>query len=480
MLDALDTYQTPLADRYASEEMLKIFSPNTRYRTWRKLWIALAEAQAELGLAITPGQIDEMRRNLDGIDYVRVAQVERELRHDVMAHITVFGELCPSAKPIIHLGATSCYVTDNTDLILMRRGLELLRQKLKQLLEALRDFALKWRSQPALAYTHLQPAQLTTVGKRAAMWAQDFLLDLEDLNERLSKLRFRGVKGTTGTQASFLRLFGGDSARVEELDRRVSEKMGFRNVFRITGQTYTRKVDDQILHVLSGMAQSAHKFTNDARILQSFGEMEEPFESNQVGSSAMPYKRNPMRLERISSLSKFILCEALNPGWIHATQWFERTLDDSANRRLSIPQTFLAADAILILAVNVVRGLKVYPEVIRRRISQEFPFMISEDLLMMAVAAGGDRQVLHECIRLHAMKVVEARRSEGARNDLLERLAADPLFGKVRQHMDEFADPTRHVGRAPEQVEIFFREEVAPALKALGTREPEGELEVRV
>ncbi len=480
MLDPLDSYQTPLAERYASEEMLRNFSPNTRYRTWRELWIALAEAEAELGLAITPGQIAEMRRNVDKIDYPRIAQIEKELRHDVMAHITAFGELCPTAKPILHLGATSCYVTDNTDLILMRRGLEMLREKLAQLLEAFRGFALQWRSQPALAYTHLQPAQLTTVGKRAAMWAQDFLLDLEDLNQRLSRLRFRGVKGTTGTQASFLRLFGGNSAKVEELDRRVSEKMGFRDAFRITGQTYTRKVDDQILHVLSGIAQSAHKLTNDARILQSFGEMEEPFESKQVGSSAMPYKRNPMRLERISSLAKHVICEAMNPAWIHATQWFERTLDDSANRRLSIPQSFLATDAILILAVNVVRGFHVYPEIIRRRIADELPFMASEDLLMMAVTEGGDRQELHECIRGHAMKVVAARKSEGARNDLLERLAADPLFARVRPRIAEVADPAKHVGRSAEQVESFFRDEVDPQLRALGPRGSTREQEVRV
>jgi len=464
MIDPQDTYQTPLAERYASEEMLRNFSPNIRYRTWRELWIALAEAERELGLSISQEQIDQMRSRASQIDYARVAQIEKELRHDVMAHITAFGEVCPLAKPIIHLGATSCYVTDNTDLILMKRGLLLLRDKLASLLEAFRSFAMEWRHEPALAYTHLQPAQLTTVGKRAALWAQDFLMDLDELKVRLERLRFRGVKGTTGTQASFLRLFDGDAARVVELDRRVSEKMGFSNVFRVTGQTYTRKVDDQVLHALSGIAQSAHKFTNDARILQSFGELEEPFESKQVGSSAMPYKRNPMMLERISSLSKLVLCEAQNPAWIHATQWFERTLDDSANRRISIPQTFLATDAILILALKVVRGLKAYPEVIRRRVREELPFMASEDLLMLAVKAGGDRQVLHECIRGHAMQVAAARRSEGARNDLLERLAADPLFARVRPRILEAADPSRHVGRAAEQVEAFFREEVAPAL----------------
>lgn len=468
MTDSRDVYQNPLAERYASGEMLEDFSANRRYRTWRHLWIALAEAQAELGLNITSKQIEEMRRNTDTIDYDRVREVEQQLRHDVMAHITVFGEQCPSAKPIIHLGATSCYVTDNTDLILMKRALEILREKLVGLLSAFRDFALQHRSLPTLAYTHLQPAQLTTVGKRAAIWAQDFLIDLSELQNRLEKLRFRGVKGTTGTQESFLSLFGGDAKKVEELDRRVAEKMGFRGVFRITGQTYTRKVDDLLLHVLAGIAQSAHKFSNDVRLLQGFGELEEPFAAQQVGSSAMPYKRNPMRLERASSLAKFILCETLNPGWIHSTQWLERTLDDSANRRISIPQVFLATDAVLILAGSVVRGLTVYPEVIRRRIDGEFPFMASERLLMLAVREGGDRQALHECIRKHAMLVVSARRASGGRNDLLDRLRADPLFARVRSRIGEVADPARHVGRAAQQVETFFKEEVEPAVKASG------------
>lgn len=480
MLDPNDTYQTPLAERYASDDMLRNFSSNSRYRTWRELWIALAEAERDLGLPISAAQIEQMRAHVSSIDYARVAQVEKELRHDVMAHITAYGELCPLAKPIIHLGATSCYVTDNTDLILMRRGLMLLRDKLVSLLEALQAFALQWKHEPTLAYTHLQPAQLTTVGKRAAMWAQDFLMDLEELLLRLERLRFRGVKGTTGTQASFLRLFDGDAAKVEELDRRVSQKMEFPRVFRVTGQTYTRKLDDQVLHVLAGIAQSAHKFTNDARILQNFGELEEPFESKQVGSSAMPYKRNPMRLERISSLAKLVICEAQNPAWIHATQWFERTLDDSANRRISIPQTFLATDAILILALNVVRGFKVHPDVIRRRVADEFPFMASEDLLMLAVKAGGDRQVLHECIRGHAMTVVAARRSEGARNDLIERLTADPLFASVRMRIDEVADPKRQVGRAPEQVENFFREEVETTLRSIAASGSPRGSEVRV
>jgi adenylosuccinate lyase len=463
-----DTYQNPLTERYSSREMQETFSARERYRTWRLLWVALAEAEAELGLPITPEQIAQMRSHVDSLDLDRVAEVESRLRHDVMAHITVFGEQCPGARPIIHLGATSAFVTDNTDLILMRRGLEILREKLVALLEAFRDFALGHRALAALAYTHLQPAQPTTVGKRAAMWAQDFLIDLEELGRRLEGLRFRGVKGTTGTQASFLRLFDGESRKVEALDRLVSGRMGFASPFAITGQTYTRKLDDLVLHALSGIAQSAHKFSNDARLLQGFGEMEEPFESSQVGSSAMPYKRNPMRLERISSLAKLIITGSQNAAWVHATQWLERTLDDSANRRVSIPEAFLAADAILILAVNVVRGFKVHPEVIRRRLEEELPFMASEEVLMLAVREGGDRQELHERIREHSMKVVEARRAGSARNDLLDRLAADPGFSRVAPRIRDLADPARHVGRAAEQVEAFFRDEVEPALARAG------------
>jgi adenylosuccinate lyase len=468
MSDAVETYQNPLAGRYASPEMLRNFSPGERYRTWRRLWIALAEAESELGLEIRPEQIEEMRRNVERLDLERVKVVERELRHDVMAHITVFGEQCPSAKPIIHLGATSCFVTDNTDLILMKRGLDLLGRKLAALLDAFRSFALEHRALPALAYTHFQPAQLTTVGKRAAIWAQDFLLDLQRLALCRETLRFRGVKGATGTQASFLDLFDGDSSRVEALDRRVTEKMGFKDYFRITGQTYTRKVDDAVVQVLSGIAQSAHKFTTDARLLQGLGELAEPFASKQVGSSAMPYKRNPMRLERISSLAKLVICAAQNPAWIHATQWFERTLDDSANRRISIPEAFLATDALLVLAISVVRGFEVQPGVIRRRIDEELPFIASESLLMLAVREGGDRQELHERIRRHAMEVMAARRDRGAPNDLLERLAADPHFARVLSRVPELADPARYVGRSVEQVEAFFRDEAGPALEPWG------------
>ncbi|MBI4606959.1 MAG: adenylosuccinate lyase [Planctomycetes bacterium] len=480
MVDPRDTYQDPLGERYASDEMLQNFSSNRRYRTWRELWIALAEAQSELGLPITQAQIEEMRRNAQAIDYERVAKLERELRHDVMAHIVAFGELCPSAKPIIHLGATSCYVTDNTDLILMRRGLEILREKLAHLLEAFRRFALEHKALPALAYTHLQPAQLTTVGKRAALWAQDFLLDYHEVTSRVEGLRFRGAKGTTGTQDSFLKLFDGDGAKVEELDRRVTRKMGFREAFRITGQTYTRKVDDLVLHALSGIAQSAHKFTNDARILQGFGELTESFEEKQVGSSAMPYKQNPMRLERISSLAKYVICDGQNAAWIQATQWFERTLDDSANRRISIPQAFLATDAILVLANAVVLGMKVYPAVIRRRVDEELPNMASEEILMLAVRQGGDRQELHEQIRAHAMESTAARRAGASRSDLLERLAADEAFAAVRPRIQELLDPSRYVGRAPQQVEAFFREEVDPVLQARAPGGASPSWEVRV
>ena len=468
------TYQNPLSQRYASREMLECFSDDARYRTWRRLWIALAEAEAELGLEITPAQIAAMESAVEDIDYDRVAEHEKDLRHDVMAHIRTFGERCPEAAKIIHLGATSCFVTDNADAILIRRALGIVRERLVRLLEVLDKFATEYRALPTLAYTHFQPAQLTTVGKRAALWAQDFLIDLEEVVHRERGLRFRGAKGTTGTQASFLRLFDGDSAKVEELDRRVSEKMGFPSRFLVTGQTYTRKQDEGVLHALSGVAQSAHKTANDVRLLQRLGEMEEPFETRQVGSSAMPYKRNPMRMERISSLAKYVMSEAQNGAWIHSTQWFERTLDDSANRRLSIPQSFLAVDAILLIAVNVVEGLVVYPEVVRRTLEDELAFMASENLMMLATRAGGDRQDLHERIRDHAMEVTRARREGAARNDLLERLAADPAFASVRERIDEVTDPADYVGRSEEQVLRFFEEEVRPLLDELRTEKSGG------
>jgi adenylosuccinate lyase len=464
MKEASLVYENPLTDRYASREMAECFSPAQRYQTWRRLWVALAEAQSDLGLDVRAEQIAQMRAHIESIDVDRVAEVEKQLRHDVMAHITVFGEQCPLAKPIIHLGATSCFVTDNADLILMRRGLAILEEKLAALLAAFREFSLQHRALPALAYTHYQPAQLTTVGKRSALWAQDFLLDYHEIVDVAKKLRFRGVKGATGTQASFLQLFGGDSSQVDALDERVAEKMGFERPFRITGQTYTRKLDDFVVRVLAGVAQSAHKATNDARLLQGSGELLEPFGSKQVGSSAMPYKRNPMRLERVSSLAKFVLCAAQNPAWIHATQWMERTLDDSANRRISIPEVFLATDALLVLMNNVVRGFEVQPGVIRKRIDEELPFIASESLLMLAVQHGGDRQELHECIRQHAMAVVEARRERGAPNDLIERLAVDPHFAHVQSMIEELMEPARYVGRSAEQVELFVQEELDPIL----------------
>ncbi len=475
------TYQNPLVDRYASPEMVENFSMERRYRTWRELWIVLAECEAELGLPITPGQIEELRRRRDDIDFARVEVLEEEVRHDVMAHIRHYGEQCPSAKGIIHLGATSCYVTDNTDLILLRDGLKLIAVKLRALLRALRSFALEHRAVPALAYTHFQPAQLTTVGKRAAMWAQDFFIDLEELVPLGERLRFRGVKGTTGTQASFLKLFDGDSGKVRELDRRVTARMGFGEPLRITGQTYTRKLDVLALQPLLGIAVSAHKFSNDLRLLQGLGEIEEPFGKSQVGSSAMPYKRNPMRLERISSLSKFLISTAQNPVWVASTQWLERTLDDSANRRIAIPEAFLAADAVLALANSVVRGLEVHHDVLRERVDREIEFMATEDLLMGAVKAGGDRQALHERIRRHSMEEVERRRRGEPAGGLLARIAADPAFAAVRGEIAALREPARYIGRAPEQVEEFFREEVDSVLDAAPGSAPEKDAwEIRV
>lgn len=467
MPERAEEYSSPLVERYGSREMVEVFSARRRYRTWRDLWIALAECQAELGLPIRAEQIEEMRRRRDEIDLDRVEALERELRHDVMAHLAHFGELCPSAKGIIHLGATSAYVTDNADQILFRGALAIVRRKLEALLSALRSFALEHRALPTLAYTHFQPAQLTTVGKRAAMWAQDFLIDLDELDALGRRLRFRGVKGTTGTQASFLRLFDGDREKVRELDRRLSARMGFQDPLGITGQTYTRKLDVLLLSALAGIGLSAHKFSNDLRLLQGLGEMEEPFGKSQVGSTAMPYKRNPMRLERVSSLSKLLLTLAQNPVWVAATQWFERTLDDSASRRIVIPEAFLAADAVLVLSNSVVRGLVVQHGTIRDRVAREMEFMATEDVLMLAVKAGGDRQALHERIRAHSMAAIEARRRDpkgggGGGADLMSRIAGDPAFAAARPHLARIADPALHIGRAAEQVEEFFREEVGP------------------
>ncbi|MBA3341238.1 MAG: adenylosuccinate lyase [Gemmatimonadaceae bacterium] len=474
-----DTWTSPLATRYASRAMMELWSPRTRYGLWRRLWLALAEAQRELGADIPAEAIEQMRAHLDDVDFDAVAAYERRFRHDVMAHIHTFGDCAPAAKPFIHLGATSAYVTDNADLILMRRGLEILRGRLTRVLVPLGAFAREWRSEPTLGYTHLQPAQLTTVGKRATLWLQDLVLDLRDLDIRRSTVPFRGVKGTTGTQASFLDLFDGDHEKVRKLDRLVTTSMDFATSLPVTGQTYTRKIDAAVLSVIAGIAASAAKFAGDIRVLQSFGEMEEPFEDEQIGSSAMAYKRNPMRCERINALSRFVLSLEGNANQTHSVQYFERTLDDSANRRLSIPESFLATDAILILMENVAGGLEVHRARIRQRIDAELPFMATEKLLVRAVAAGGDRQAAHEVIRRHALAAARALKEGGAANDLFERLASDGSLGLDREQIQEAADPSRFIGRAPEQVDEFLAEVLQPALAGAAPIAPE-ESEIRV
>jgi adenylosuccinate lyase len=458
------TYSSPLAERYASRAMLTLWGPSTRYGLWRRLWLALAESQRELGIEIPDAALSAMRAHLDDIDFAAVGVYERRFRHDVMAHVHAFADVAPDARKYIHLGATSCFVTDNAELILMRRGLSLLREKLLDALDALGAFARHWKDVPALGYTHLQPAQLTTVGKRATLWMQDILLDLEDLESRIARLPFRGVKGTTGTQASFLTLFGGDHARVRELDRLVTTRMGFATSIPVSGQTYSRKIDAQVLSVVAGIAATASKFSGDIRLLQAFGEIEEPFESHQIGSSAMAYKRNPMRSERIASLARFVLSLEPNANQTHAVQYFERTLDDSANRRLVIPESFLATDALLVLMQNVVRGLEVHPARIRRRLDEELPFMATEELIVRFVRAGGDRQEAHEIIRVHSLAAARAVKDGAPHNDMLERLAADPAFGVALDDLQAAADPARFVGRAPQQVVEFLDEIVAPWL----------------
>jgi adenylosuccinate lyase len=455
-----ESFDNPLAERYASAEMVRLWSPQSRYATWRKLWVALAEAEAELGLAITPQQLAELRSHVEDIDFDAVARYERRLRHDVMAHIHAYGDLCPAARPIIHLGATSCYVTDNADLLLMRAGLELLARRLAAVVDRLATFALQHRAVACLGFTHLQPAQPTTVGKRACLWAYDLVLDLQEVEHRLKHLRFRGAKGTTGTQASFLQLFGGDHEKVRRLDRLVAIKMGFDEVFPVTGQTYSRKVDAQIVAALAGIAHSAHKAATDLRLLQSRRELEEPFEQEQVGSSAMPYKRNPMRAERVCGLARFLMSLETGVGQTAAVQWLERTLDDSALRRLALPQAFLAADAILVLMQNIAGGLTVYPEVIRRHLDDELPFMATETILMSAVERGGDRQELHERIRRHSLAAAAILKEQGVPNDLLQRLQADPALAGV--DFQTLLDPARFVGRAPQQVDEFVNEVVEP------------------
>jgi adenylosuccinate lyase len=459
-----DTYSSPLSERYASEAMLELWSPRTRYGLWRRLWLALAEAEKELGVPIPDTAIEQMRASLDRIDFDAVAAYERRFRHDVMAHLHAFGDAAPAAKPFIHLGATSAYVTDNADLILMRRGLHLLRGRLVGILRWLAAFAAKWKDEPTLGYTHLQPAQLTTVGKRATLWMQDLVLDVRDLDHRVSTLPFRGVKGTTGTQASFLEIFEGDHAKVRELDRHVTAMMDFSSSLGVTGQTYTRKIDASILAVVAGVAASAAKFSGDIRMLQSFGEMEEPFEQEQVGSSAMAYKRNPMRSERIAGLARFVLSLEPNANQTHSVQFLERTLDDSANRRLVIPESFLATEAILILMANVASGLEVRSSRIAERVSAELPLMATERLIVRAVRAGRDRQDAHEVIRRHTVAFsgasTDARESRG----LLDRLADDPALGLSREDVEGAADPRAFIGRAPQQVDEFLAEVVEPLL----------------
>lgn len=460
-----DVYESPLSSRYADKEMKYIFSPDKKFRTWRKLWIALAEAEMELGLPITQEQIDELKEHADDINYDVATEREKLVRHDVMSHVYAYGVQCPKAKGIIHLGATSCYVGDNTDIIIMTEALEYLRNKLVTVIKELSAFAMKYKDLPTLAFTHFQPAQPTTVGKRATLWIQDLLMDLEDVEYQLSKAKLLGSKGTTGTQASFLELFDGNHEKCRELDRKIAEKMGYKACFAVSGQTYSRKLDHQMLSVLSGIAQSAAKFSNDIRLLQHLKEIEEPFEKNQIGSSAMAYKRNPMRSERIASLARYVIATELNPAMTASTQWFERTLDDSANKRISVAEAFLATDGILNLYANVADGLVVYEKVIEQRLRKELPFMATENIMMDAVKAGGNRQELHEKIRVHSMAASKVIKEEGGENDLLERIAADPAFGVTLEQLHAIISPEKYVGRAPQQTEDFINNEVKNALK---------------
>ena len=459
-----DRYVSPLSERYASKEMQYIFSPDMKFRTWRRLWIALAETEKELGLPITQEQIDELKANKDNINYEVAKERERQVRHDVMSHVYAYGVQCPKAKGIIHLGATSCYVGDNTDIIVMTEALKLVKKKLVNVIAELAKFAEEHKNLPTLAFTHFQPAQPTTVGKRATLWMQEFMLDLEDLDFVLSTMKLLGSKGTTGTQASFLELFDGDQETIDKIDPMIAEKMGFKECYPVSGQTYSRKVDTRVLNVLAGIAASAHKFSNDIRLLQHLKEVEEPFEKSQIGSSAMAYKRNPMRSERIASLSRFVMVDALNPAITSATQWFERTLDDSANKRLSVPEGFLAIDGILDLCLNVVDGLVVYPKVIEKRLRSELPFMATENIMMDAVKAGGDRQELHERIRELSMEAGRNVKEKGLDNNLLELIAADEAFNMSLEDLQKTMEPSRYVGRAREQVEAYLKTVIRPLL----------------
>ena len=460
-----DVYQSPLSERYASKEMQYIFSQDMKFRTWRKLWIALAETEKELGLPITEEQIAESKAHAEDINYDVAKAREKEVRHDVMSHVYAYGVQCPKAKGIIHLGATSCYVGDNTDIIVMTEALRLIKKKLVNVMSELADFADKYKAQPTLAFTHFQPAQPTTVGKRATLWLQEFSLDLEDLEHVLSNMKLLGSKGTTGTQASFLELFDGNQEKIDKIDPMIAEKMGFSECYPVSGQTYSRKVDTRVLNVLAGIAASAHKMSNDIRLLQHLKEVEEPFEKSQIGSSAMAYKRNPMRSERIASLSRYVMIDALNPAITSATQWFERTLDDSANKRLSVPEGFLATDGILDLCLNVVDGLVVYPKVIEKRLMSELPFMATENIMMDAVKAGGDRQELHERIRELSMEAGRNVKVEGKENNLLELIAADAAFNLSLEDLQKTMDPAKYVGRSKEQVDAFLQKVIRPILE---------------
>ena len=461
-----DRYTSPLSERYASKEMQYIFSPDKKFRTWRKLWIALAETEKELGLDITDEQIEELKAHADDINYDVAKEREKVVRHDVMSHVYAYGKQCPKAKGIIHLGATSCYVGDNTDIILMSEALEIVRKKLINVIAELAKFADEHKNLPTLAFTHFQPAQPTTVGKRATLWMQEFMMDLEDLEYVKGSLKLLGSKGTTGTQASFLELFDGDQETIDKIDPMIAKKMGFETCYPVSGQTYSRKVDTRVVNVLAGIAASAHKMSNDIRLLQHLKEIEEPFEKTQIGSSAMAYKRNPMRSERIASLSRYVMVDAMNPAITSATQWFERTLDDSANKRLSVPEGFLAIDGILDLCLNVVDGLVVYPKVIEKRLMSELPFMATENIMMDAVKAGGDRQELHERIRELSMEAGRNVKEKGLDNNLLELIAADPAFNLSLEELQKTMDPAKYVGRAPVQVEAYLNNVVNPMLEA--------------
>jgi adenylosuccinate lyase len=465
MSEQYNTYVSPFCTRYASEEMQYIFSADKKFTTWRKLWVALAQAEHELGLPVTQAQVDELKANIDNIDYKTAEEREKVVRHDVMSHVYTYGKACPNAKGIIHLGATSCYVGDNTDIIIMRDALLVVKRKLINVLSNLAKFANKYKDMPTLGYTHLQPAQLTTVGKRATLWMNEFLMDLEEIDFRLKNLKLLGSKGTTGTQASFMELFEGDTDKVKELENKIAKQMDFAGCVPVSGQTYSRKIDSQILATLGGIAQSASKFSNDMRILQSFKEMEEPFEKTQIGSSAMAYKRNPMRCERITSLSRYVIIDTLNPAFTAGTQWFERTLDDSANKRISVAEGFLAVDSILNILLNVTNGLVVYPKMIRQRVMKELPFMATENIMMDAVKKGGDRQALHEKIRQYSMIAGKHVKEEGLENDLCDMIINDPDFMITKEEMDKIMEPENFTGRSSQQVEEFLANYINPIIE---------------